>query len=189
MAENLHVGAGAFARNPAGVVFGRGDFAIERHGALERHERPAGLHEVEKGFVEFFGSIAVCRGHFHCNGGRAQAAEAFTCHERIRIFGSDNDFGDSCRDEGVGTRSGAAGVRAGFESHIDGGALCLLTRFFQGQDFRMLQTGPGVETAAHDFAIAHNHRAHHGIGAGERRAPAGEGESFGHVVGRHAGCF
>ncbi len=41
-AKNLNVGAGAFAGNPAGVVFGRGDFAIEGERALERDKRLAG---------------------------------------------------------------------------------------------------------------------------------------------------
>ncbi len=49
----------------------------------------------------------------------------------------------------------------------------------------MLQPGIGVEAAAHHFAVAHQHRAHHRIGAGQRPALARQVERFAHECGVH----
>ena len=44
--------ARAFAGDPAGIIFRRGDFAVERHGAFQSHQRFAGAHEMEERLVE-----------------------------------------------------------------------------------------------------------------------------------------
>ena len=59
MAQFLHVGARAFAGNPAGIIFGRRDLAIKRHGAFHCHQRSAGSHEMKKRFVELVGFLLL----------------------------------------------------------------------------------------------------------------------------------
>ena len=54
VAEALDVGARFLAGDPAGVVLGSGDLAVERQRGLQRHERHAGSHEVREAFVELF---------------------------------------------------------------------------------------------------------------------------------------
>ena len=86
VAQLLHVGAGAFAGDPAAVVVGRGDFAVQRDGGLQRHQRPAGAHEVEERLVELGGFGGEFGGDFDFDAGVAQTAEAFAGNQRIGIF-------------------------------------------------------------------------------------------------------
>jgi len=107
MAQDLNVSAGAFTGDPAGVVFGRGDFAIESERALQSDERLAGAHEVKETFVEFFRGGAMLGRQFNGDGGGAQTAQSFACVQGIRVFGSDDYF----RDTAAISASAQGGVR------------------------------------------------------------------------------
>ena len=75
MAQFLDVGAGAFAGDPAAIIVGRGDFAVERDSGLQRDQRTAGAHEVKERLIELarFGAELVAA--FDFDSCRAQLAE------------------------------------------------------------------------------------------------------------------
>ena len=58
----------------------------------------------------------------------------------------------------------------------------LLAGLLERDDFGVVQPGVGVEAAAHHFAVAHQHGAHHGVGTGQRPALARQVERFAHVI-------
>jgi len=72
---------------------------------------------------------------------------------------------DSGGNDGVGTRRGAALMRAGFESEVKRGPAGAVPGFFDGEDFGVFYAGPSVETAAYDGVITHDHSAYCGIRA------------------------
>ena len=86
VAQFLHVGAGALAGDPAAIVVGRGDLAVQRDGGLQRHQRPPGAHEVQKRLVQLGGFGGEFRRHLDFDTGGAQLAKAFAGHQRIGIF-------------------------------------------------------------------------------------------------------
>src|ERR1019366_4233658 len=130
----LDMGAGALAGDPAGVVFGGGDFAIESEGGLQGHQRLAGPHEMEEGLVQLFGFGLELIRHLDGNAGGAQTAEALAGDERIRVARRRYYFRDARRDHGIGARPGAAGMGARFERDVESGAASALAGFFQREN-------------------------------------------------------
>lgn len=60
--HDLDVGSGAFTGDPAGVVFGGGDFAVQGDGRFQGNQGAAGAHGMDEGLVDFGGGFGVFRG-------------------------------------------------------------------------------------------------------------------------------
>ncbi len=189
MADLLDVGAGALAGDPAGVVLGRGDFAVEGEGGFEGDQRTRGAHGVEEGFVERGGFGFVFGGDFDFDAGLAEAAEAFARDGGIGIGHGGDDAGDAGGDDRICAGAGASGVGAGFEGDVEGCAAGALPGFVEGEDFSVFDSGPGVGAAADDTAVAHDDRAHRGVGAGAAGALAGERHGFVHEGRLHLAAW
>ena len=65
-------------------------------------------------------------------------------------------------------------LRARLERHIQSRAASPFLRFFESEHLGVLQSGPGVISAADDFAVSHHYGAHGRIGSS--RAPPARGE-------------
>ena len=185
VAQFLHVGAGALAGDPAAIVVGRGDFAVQRDGGLERHQRPAGAHEVQERLIQLLGFGGEFGGHFHFDARLAQPAKSLARHQRVGVLDGRHHARHAGRNQGVGAGRRAALVGARLQVQVERGAARLLAGLRQRDHLGVLDAGVGVEAAAHHFAIAHQHGAHHGIRAGQRPALARQVERFAHVCGVH----
>ena len=141
--------------------------------------------KCRNGSLSLAASAANSGGHLDLDAGRAQLAEALAGHQRIGVLDGRHHARHAGADQRIGAGRRAALVRAGLQVEVERGAARLLAGLRQGDDFGVLQPGVGVEAAAHHFAVAHQHRAHHGIGTGQRRALARQVEGFAHECGVH----
>ena len=180
VAELLHVRARPLAGDPAAIVVRRGDLPVQRDRRFQRDQRPAGAHEVQERLVELLGFGRELVGDLDFDAGRRAAGEALPGHQRIGICHRRHHARHARLDQRVDARRRAALVRARLQIEIQRGAARLLAGLRQRDDFGVLQPGIGVESAAHHFAIAHQHRAHQRIGTRQRPALARQVERFAH---------
>ena len=133
VAELLHVGARARAGDPAAIVVGRGDLAVERDGGFQGDQRAAGAHEVEERLVQFFGFGGEFRGHLDFDAGSRSSRNPAAGHARIGV----GDGRHHTRHAGVNQRAGArrraAVVRAGFQIDVESGAACAIASLLPAQ--------------------------------------------------------
>src|ERR1039458_4335955 len=170
----LHVGAGALAGDPAAIVVGCGDFAVQGDGGLEGDQGARGAHEVQEGFVELLGFGGELGGDLDLDAGRAEPGKALSGDPRHAGL-----------DQGVDAGRSAAVVGAGFQVEIEGSAARLVAGLGEGDDFSVVEAGVGVEAAADDLAFAHQDCPDERIGTGQRAALARQVERFAHVWRGH----
>ena len=135
----LHVGAGALAGDPAAVVVRRGDLAVQRDGGLERHQRPAGAHEMQERLVELLRLGGELGGDRHFDPGLAQLAETLARNQRVGILHGRHHARHARGDQRVDARRRAALVRAGFEVDVERGPARLLSGFLERDDLGVPQ--------------------------------------------------
>ena len=117
-AFGMHAFSCSRAGNPARCAGFRGDFAIERHGVLQRDVRRAVRDEVEEDGVEgiaFRLRDALVDRDASC----AKLLAASSCDKRIGVGRPYDDARDARFDDGFGARGLLAGVAAwklGFEN-------------------------------------------------------------------------
>ena len=138
VAQFLHVRPGALAGDPPAVVIGSGDFAVERDGGLERHQRPAGAHEMNERLIELGGLGREFGGELNFDAGLAQLAEAFAADARVGVFHGSDHLGNTRRDQRIGARRRAALVRTGLQVQVDSGAARTAAGLLHGDGFRVL---------------------------------------------------
>ena len=185
VAQFLHVGARALAGDPAAIIVRRGDLAIQRDGRLQRHQRPAGTHEVHEWLVELRSLGGELRHHRHFHPGVPQFAETFAGHQRIGILHRRHHARHARRNQGFGAWRRAALVRAGLQIQVYRGPARLPAGLAQRDHLRMVHAAIRMKAAAHHFAVAHHYRAHHGVGTGQRPALARQVQRFAHVCRIH----
>ena len=112
-------------------------------------------------------------------------AKALAGDQRVGVCDGRHDARDAGLDQRIDAGRRAALVRAGLQIEIERGAARLLAGLRERDNFGVMEPGVGVEAAAHDFAIAHQDRAHQRIGAGQRPAFARQVERFAHVLRGH----
>lgn len=170
MAESLDVEASLFGGDPAGVVVGGSDFAIEGEGAFEGDEGAAFTHEEAEGFVELFGGGGEAGIDEDFDAGGAEFGEALSGDEGVGVLHGGDDAGDAGGDEGVGAGGGAAGVGAGFQGDVERRAAGGGTGFGEGDGFGVEGVGVDVVAAAKDDAIFGDDGADGGVGRGTAEA-------------------
>ena len=79
--------------------------------------------------------------------------EASAAHGGIRIAHCGKDTLDARGDDGVGTRAGAADMRAGFEIEVERRTPRALPSLFNGENLSVLLAFVSVGTAANDTAL------------------------------------
>ena len=181
----LHVGAGALAGDPAAIVVGGGDFAVQGDGGLEGDQGARGAHEVEEGFVELLGFGGELGGDLDLDAGRAEPGKALSGDQRVGVCDGRDDARHAGLDQGVDAGRSAAVVGAGFQVEIEGSAARLVAGLGEGDDFSVVEAGVGVEAAADDLAFAHQDCPNERIGTGQRAALARQVERFAHVWRGH----
>ncbi len=140
MPQGLHVGTRLFAgdpslnvarRLPRGIILRRGDFSVKSQRGLQRHQRAAGPHEMDEGFVQRPGARRISRRHLDLDTLGAELVETAAAHLRIRILRRTDHLVDSRRDDriGAGRRASLKGMR--LERDIHGRASRTLARFFE----------------------------------------------------------
>ena len=162
------------------LIVRRRDFSIQRHRGLQRHQSPAGAHEMHEGFVDLDRSRRGARVQLDLHSGFAQTAEAAAGDEWIGILHGRNHPAHARRQNRVDARRRPAMVRARLQRDIERRALRPFPGLLQRQNLRMLDAGPGVEAAAHGLAVTHHHRAHGGVGRGAADAAGGQFQRFFH---------
>src|SRR6185369_11547487 len=168
VADFLHVSASAFAGNPAAIVVGGGDLAIQRDRCLQGDQRAAGAHEMQEWLVEFLGFDGELRRDLDFDTGLAQSGEALSGDQGVGVCDGRYDARYAGLDQRIDAGRRAALVRAGLQVEIECGTSRLLAGLREGDNFGVVETGVGVEAAAYDFAIAHQDRSYQRIGAGQR---------------------
>ena len=170
MAERLDVEAGLFGGDPAGVVVGGGDFAVECEGAFEGDEGAAFAHEEAEGFVELLGGGGEAGVDEDFDTGGAEFGEALAGDAGVGVLQGGDDAGDSGGDEGVGARRCASGVGAGFECDVEGGAAGFGPGLGEGDGFGVEGMGVDVMAAAEDEAVFDDDGSDGGVRGGAAEA-------------------
>jgi len=172
-APALHVEPRGRAADPFAVAAGERGAAVQAHRELHAQPRPAALHARQEAAVD----LARLRFHQadrHLDPRRAQALVTGAVHLRERIAHRTDHACHAGFDQRIGTGRGAAGMRAGLERDVGGGATRAIARGAQREHFGMRLPGTRVEAFADHLAIAHQHAAHHRVRLGRVRAALGE---------------
>ena len=212
MAELLDGGAGFFAGDPEGLAGGsgfgrRGDAAVEGHRDLHQDEGALVLDPFGEAFVEAAGfGFTDARGDL--NAGCGECLHPMAGYVGIGVGGGGDYARDSGGDEGLGAGAGAAGVVAGLEGDVGGGAFepsglvashpfgkrprmdgapsfIRQTRsVFEGGDFGVVEAVVFMPAFSDEFTVRIDNDAAYGRVRGcEADAPTGEGEGVVHPVG------
>ena len=125
----------------------------------------AGGRAVLPGFVE---------PHLHLDAVRPQHGKAAPSDQRERILHRRHDAPDAGRDDALGARTGASGMRARFERAVQRGAAGGVARFVQRMDLGVRLAGALVRALPHhDAVVRHHARADERIGRGAPQSSAG----------------
>ena len=181
----LHVGAGAFAGDPPGVIGGSGYLAVEGDRGFQRNQRPSGRREVEKRLVELARFSGVLFDALNLDPCRAQLRSAAAGTVWMGIVDGIEHARNAGRDDRIDTGRCAALMRARLETDIEIGPERPLAGLFKRDDFRMLQAGIGMEAAAGDLAFAHHHGPDHRVRAGLRPPFTRQRQRGVHASGDH----
>src|ERR1035441_8190353 len=119
------------------------------------------------------------------NRGVAEPGKAISGHQGFGVGDGRDDARHAGLDQRVDAGRGAAGVGAGFQIEIKGGAARLFAGLREGDDFSVVEPGVGVKAAAHHLAFTHQDGPHEGVGAGQRAAFTRQVERFAHVGRGH----
>ena len=182
-ALGMHALSCGGAGNPARCAGSRGDFAIERHGILQRDIGRAVRDEVEEDGVEGV-AFRLRDALVDRDAGCAKLLAASSRDKRIGVGRSNDDACDVRFDDGFGARRLLAGVAAWLEGYVEG---CAFGRGVAGLAvgksgaFRMKIAAACVPAFRDDFAIAHEHGTYERVGVRESRAAARELNGSAHV--------
>ena len=138
------------------------DAAVERRRELHDHERPALRDPRNEPLVE----LACCRLEHslrHGNVRRAKEAEALPVGARVGVAHRGDDALDARLVDRVDAWWCASRVRAGLQRGVQRRAASAVPRLAEGDDLRVRLAGRAMEPVADDLAVAHDHRADHGI--------------------------
>ena len=97
-----------FAGDPAAIVVGRSNLAVECQRGFERDQRAAGTHEMHEVFVELFGLGHKFLRRLYRDTGGAQLAKSLAGHLRIGIGHGGDHPAHTRGNERIGARSGSA---------------------------------------------------------------------------------
>ena len=179
----MHAFSCSRAGNPARCAGFRGDFAIERHGVLQRDVRRAMRDEVEEDGVEGI-AFRLRDALVDCDASCAKLFAASSCDKRIGVGRPYDDACDARFDDGFGARGLLAGVAAWFEGYVEGRAFgrdVSSSAVGKSGALRMKIAAACVPAFRDNFAIAHEHGSYERIGIRESRAAARELNSSAHV--------
>ena len=181
-AQFVHGPAAVETADPAGVAPRGGDLAVERHGRLVGHQRPARAVVSEEGRVLLPGALppAVFSEVDH-HAAVAQLAQAAAVHLRVRVAKSDHCAGYAPRHECVGAGRGLALVAAGLERAVERCAPGALAGLGERHRLSVRRSGRQVPAAPDDLSVAHEDRADQGIRVRAAAASLGQGERLVHV--------
>jgi hypothetical protein len=154
------------AGDPTLIVLGRGDFPVERHRGLHRHQGQSGAHEVKESLVQLRGARSVTLSDFDFDAGVAKLCESSAAHLRVGIFQRRDHLLNPGGEDSLGAWRSASMKGVRLERHIHGRAARSFAGLLDGQDFGMFHAFRGIEPAADHLAIANNHRAYRRIGRG-----------------------
>ena len=170
--------------HPARVAAGGGDLAIQRGGPLGDHEGPAGATVLGVGAVVLHrGAGAVAAAHDQA--GLAQPGDATPVDAGIRVRVGDDHLPQAGGQDRLRAGWGAAVHRAWLQGDVEGRAAGVVAGLAQRCDFGVGAAGRGRRALADDPAVAHDHGAHGGVGAGGPQHAAREFQGPRHVA-RHA---
>ena len=110
------------------------------------------------------------------------------CRHLVGVTHAYHDAGNTCVDERLGARRGAADVVARLERHVDGCATRGLSCIAQREHLGMRLAGARVEALAHDASVGDDDAANQGIGRSRATATLGHGHGTGQVRVIDPGC-
>jgi hypothetical protein len=140
---------------------------------------------MDEGFIEAlgFGGVFLIERYFDSGG--AQALKPFSADQRIRILHGGDYAAHTRFDDRVGTWPGPAVVRAGFQGDVQSCMARGVSRFAERHNLRVIHTGPGVKSPAHDGSVAHDNRANSRIRTRTAAPLFSQFESLAHVAMGH----
>ena len=185
MPQRLYMQPGQIAGDPAAVVLGCRNLAIQRDRCLQHHQWTACPHELDIGFVQLPGGLRGGIVYLYFNACGTQPRKASTRNHGIRILHRRDHFRDAGFYHRVHTRPGAALVRAGFQRDVECRSARALTSLFQRHNFSMFAVGVDVITAANHFAFAHNNRAHRRVRTCLPKSSGGQFQGLRHIEVAH----
>ena len=182
--QAMHQGARPLAADPAGVAGTGGDAPVHGGGQLEDHIGAALLPGQEVGYLVAAFLLADRADDVHTGG-----AQAFGAARRLGggIVQADDHPTDARGQHGFAAGRGLAVMVAGLQRDHQGalgGIDALTLRVAQAFHLGVGLPGGMVPAARHHPAVAHQHGAHRGIGAGAPAAVLGQGQGLTHERGK-----
>ena len=182
----MDFGAGNLRGDPARLISiaraRQHEAAVERQRGLQRNQRTPLANPPGERLVQAtrFGACAGSATAIDLNSGGAQFLQSAARNSGIGIDHGGDDARDACGNQRARAGARASRVAARFEIDVHGCAARVLAGGFERNDFGVAQAVVGVEAFGDHFAVAHEHRADHGIGAGEPPPARGELQSSRH---------
>ena len=167
-----HVATRGFAADPFRIAIGQRGAAVQAGRQLDPHPRPLSLDPRQEALIQAPRRI----GHqpvLHRDAGRFQRIETRAVDLRKRVAHRRDHAGDAGRSQRIRAGAGLAGVRAGFEGHVSGGAPRPIARGLQRDDFGVRATGLRMPAFRDHLVAVRDHAADHRI------RPRGVGAAFG----------
>src|SRR5208283_5565079 len=125
----------------------RRDFAIERHGGLQRDKRNPVADEPGEAFVQALG-LGFEQTHIDLDSSCSQFGKTLSGNLRIWILhGADHPF-DASRNYGIGTGPGSSLVRTWFQVEIERSAAGAWAGLFERERLSVLDAIVGVRAGA-----------------------------------------
>ena len=108
--------------------------------------------------------------------------QALAGHQGVGVPGAHHHPGDAGLQNGLGAGGLLSLVAAGLQGDVEGGAGGVLPAGGQRRPLGVEVSPPGVVPLADDPPLLHQHRPHHGVGAGPAGPLSGQVQSQGHIV-------
>jgi hypothetical protein len=153
-----------FAANPPGISVRGSNLSVERSRQLERHKRHPAGDELGKCLVQC-STFLVENTAPNLDARLGERAQSFAGYQRIGVFYTDNHFLDTSSDQRVGAWWCSTVMIARFEIDIEGSSLSFIAGLFEGNDLGVIAAGKLVKSGCDHLTVAHQHCAHHRIGA------------------------
>ena len=171
-APAMHVASRRFAADPFRIARRHRAAAIEAGREFHPQPRPATFDPRQEAAVER-ARLRFHQAGFDHDAGGEQFRETAAIDLREWIAHRADHARDARGDQRIGARTGAAGMRAGFQGDVGGGATRAFASRLEREHLGVRPALALVEAFADDFAIAGDHAADH------RVRPRGVGAAFG----------
>src|SRR5260370_7147530 len=149
----MRAGTGFCAGDPARIAANRRHLAVERDGEFQMNERPASSHEMNVCLVQTRRFIRQ-QASRHLDARFPQMSKATAGNFWVWIFDRGDDALDSCLDQRIGARGGAAEMRVRFQRNVNNPGFVSPSDLIDSDPLRLLDLIKDVEAFTRDLSVS-----------------------------------